>query len=900
MKHTGKRSIRFKHKLAISALAATLAASPIIPGYAVIFGQVGQSVAEAATVTDPAVKMVSETPVTAGAVLRKYVWSGTRNKQAVQANANVIVIDLQNPHVQLDVMTGKNGQFTTRQTVRSMASETGAVAAVNGDYYNVSGEGVPIGGVVSEGELLSSPSYLNGMYAFALTKDNQPIIDTFSFSGTISSDGGFYQYPLAGVNKTTYWTDPNKIHSHQDALYIYTSEWGSKSRANDGATKPTEVLVQDRKVVQIAADTTLDMLAPENGYILRASGKAATFMKDNFKAGDPIYADYQLVPTDASRTYDTRSFQMMIGGHTILVDNGAPATYSRDTSSLNGYRSRTGLGYSQDGRYVYMITVDNRGDSKGMSLSEFQRFMVSIGVWKGLNLDGGGSTQLVARPLGDTAAVLANQTENSTARQVVNGLGVYSIAPQGDLLGLIIQSEEAMFLGEKKTLRLKAYDHYYNPMTIDSAAVKWSASSSIGKFDGAEFTALQPGTIQVTAVGGDGITHSKEIDIIGRQDIHSMRFETQDFIVSAGDSYALPVVIVTVKGVKRTIPADLLDWEFIGFEGEIRAGDNAVTVTKVTDTGAARIIARYDKVSAMLTKSLGVDQLFTDFDTIAMATTTSMTPAEISGRVSQVSGLVVGDPTNKALFFEYNFKEGTGTKALYASFGEDGSGLPIAGEPDRVKMTVMGDGSLNWLRAELVDAAGKSHLVDIANPIDWYGWKTVSADLSPYKMTYPVQLKRVYVASPLQGQDEREATGTIAVDNITFTYKGDLPASTKSVVEMAVGRKSITVNGEKRELEQAPFTENGSTLIPIRFFVDAMGGEVLWDAETQRVSVIRDEHLIELWIGDKMVVVDGKLVESPVTPRLSGGRTLLPLRLISEALGWEVGYEQQTRSITLQ
>src|SRR5690606_11431199 len=121
--------------------------------------------------------------------LRKYVWSGTRNKQAVQANANVIVVDLHNPHVQLDVMTGKNGKFTTRQTVRSMAGETGAVAGVNGDFYNVSGEGVPIGAVVSEGEILSSPSYLDGMYAFALTKDNQPIIDTFSFSGSIASEG---------------------------------------------------------------------------------------------------------------------------------------------------------------------------------------------------------------------------------------------------------------------------------------------------------------------------------------------------------------------------------------------------------------------------------------------------------------------------------------------------------------------------------------------------------------------------------------------------------------------------------------------------------------------------------------------------------------------------------------
>jgi exopolysaccharide biosynthesis protein len=897
-------SLRFKHKLAIAALAATLAATPVIPGYSALFGESIIPTAHAATATAaaaPTIKLVSETPVTAGATLRKYVWNSTRSNKPVQTNANVLVIDLHNPHVQLDVMTGKQDQFTTRQSVRGMANETGAVAGVNGDYYNVSGEGAPIGGVISEGELLSSPSYLSGMYAFALTKDRQPIIDTFTFSGTISSEGGINQYPLAGMNKTTYWTDPAKIHSHQDALYIYTSDWGSKSRANDGATVPTEVLVVDRKVVQIAADSTLDMLVPEDGYILRASGKAATFIKEAFKPGDSIYADYALRPVDQSKTYDTSSFQMMIGGHTILVDNGATTAYSRDVSSLGGNRSRTGLGYSKDGRYIYMITVDNSGDSKGMNLSEFQKFMVSLGVWKGLNLDGGGSTQLVSRPLGETATVNTNQMENSTARLVVNGLGVYTTAPQGDLLGLFIQSEAAMFLGEKKTLRLKAYDQYYNPLAVDSNSVKWTASSNIGHFNGAEFTALQAGTLTVTADGGNQAKQTKDIDIVGRYDIDSMKFETEDFIVAEGDRYELPVVVVTVKGVKRTIPTELLSWEFIGFEGLVKTGDQAVTVTNVTtDDGYARIIARYDGMSAMLTRSLGTDKLFADFNAIQTPVVTSVTPLEVSATINQVTGLIPGEPDNAALFFAYNFKEGTGTKAAYAAFGADGNGLAIEGQPDRMKMNVLGDGSLNWLRAEFIDANQKSYLVDVANPVDWYGWQTESVDLSSYKMSYPITLKRVYVASPEQGQDEREPIGSIGIDDIAFTYKGEIPVAPKSKVEMAVGRTSLTVNGITSKLEQAPITENNSTLIPVRFFVDAMGGEIKWDAKEKRVSVIRDGHLIEMWIGDKMVVVDGKLIESPVAPKLSNGRTLLPLRLISEALGWKVGYEEKTKSITLE
>lgn len=86
---------------------------------------------------------------------------------------------------------------------------------------------------------------------------------------------------------------------------------------------------------------------------------------------------------------------MMIGGHTILVNGGQAATFSRSTSSLGGYRARTALGYSQDGQYAYVIAVEKNDNSAGMSLAELQSFMTDIGVWKGLNLDGGGSTTMV-------------------------------------------------------------------------------------------------------------------------------------------------------------------------------------------------------------------------------------------------------------------------------------------------------------------------------------------------------------------------------------------------------------------------------------------------------------------------------------------------------------------------
>lgn len=886
------------YKILAASVALTLVHAPIVSSIPGSYGIKLQAATAATVVAPPTIKLVEEVPVTAGAKLQKYVWSSTRSNVAVSTDAHVLVIDLNNPNVKLDVMTGVNGQFTKRQTVKGMAKDTSAVAGVNGDYYVVAAEGAPMGGQITNGELMSSPSYLSGMYAFALTKDKKPIIDTFTFNGSITAANG-ETFPLAGVNKTYYQTEPDKVHSHINSIYMYTSAWGSASRANDSYTTPTEVLVVNDVVQQISPKAPLDMIAPDNGYILRSTQKAADYVMANIKVGDKITANYQIAPTDSSKTYDTANFKMMIGGHTILVDQGKTTAFSRDVSSLGGYRSRTGIGYSKDNRYVYIITVDKKDSSMGMSLKEFQSFMVSIGVWKGLNFDGGGSTQMVSRPLGDTSAVVVGQLENGTARQVVNGLGVYTLAPAGALAGMIIQGQQALFLNETSSFALKAYDEYYNPITDGVQDVKWTAVDGTGKgtFDADLFTATKAGTATITAKSG-AIKQQREIEIIGKQQINSMAFDSSEFILSAGESYELPVIVVTVNGVKRTIPSQLLSWEFIGFEGTVTG--NLVHVNSIGKNGVARIIARFDDFSTMLTQSVGTDQLFADFDSLSYALQQQSTPDGVTGTVQITAGLVVGEPTNNVLSFDYNFETaaGAGTKAIYAAFGA--TGVAVEGKPARMQVDVMGDGSLNWLRAEFIDAANKTHMVDIANPIDWFGWESKNVDLVKYDMTYPIKLKRLYVVNPELGQDEREPLGVVATDNIVFQYAGELEPLPNVQVQMAIDRATLTVNGQQMKLDQAPTLVNGTTMIPVRFFVDAMGGQLAWDAKKQRVTVIRDNHLVEMWINDAEVIVDGQRVTSLEPPKIMKGRTMLPLRLISEALGWKVGWDQSTKSITLE
>jgi trimeric autotransporter adhesin len=862
---------------------------------ALVIQTVNISIIPAAHAASSGLKLISEQSITSGAIHKKYVWEIERKGQPAQVSAQVIEVDLHNPYVLVDTMAGTGGQFTKKQTIREMAVDTGAVAAVNGDFYNTKAEGVPMGPQVMNHEMLATPPYLPGFYSFAITADRKPIVDLFTYEGNIITKDGA-SYPLGGINKTYYWFEPSGQHSHIDGLFMYTNAWGQVDRSNDGVTYPTEVLVQNNIITEIAPSGIINMVAPKDGYILRAAGKADEFVREHMKVGDPITADYQVLAQDPNKSYDATQFQMMIGGHTILVDEGKPAAFSREVSSLGGNRSRTAIGYSKDERFVYLITADNAGDSKGLSMTELQKLMIEIGVWKGINLDGGGSTQLVTRPLGEFQVQLSNTPEFGSERKVVNGVGVYSIAPKGTVSGIKVSGNTTLFIGEKQSFSMKAYDEYFNPVDANQMPVQWTLDQPIGLMNGNELTTSASGTSKLTVRSGNAVS-SVDIEVIGKEQVAAMRVMAANPILSENSSYRLPVEITTQKGITRTVPPERIDWEWIGFEGKME-GDRLTIQSVDPQATQAHAIANYDGYRAIYTFAVGEQRLWADFDEKSYPITFNGYPSEVTGIADQVVGLPEQPSGNKALYIRYDFTKGTGSKAAYALFGE--KGIPVEGEPHMVKMKIMGDNSLNWIRAEIVDAKGTLHRVNISNEVNWYGWKTVIADLSEYLMAYPITFKRLYVVNPEQGQDEREATGRTAFDDITFLYESQAALDVKNQVKMAVNKKSLTVNGKGMTIDQAPIIIQERTMVPVRLLVEAMGGQVDWRDEDRRVTVRKGDHLIDMWIDNKTLIVDGNRIDYDVAPMIVNDRTMLPLRLIAESLGWKVGWEDSSMSITLE
>ncbi|MEN6388740.1 MAG: stalk domain-containing protein [Candidatus Cryosericum sp.] len=132
-------------------------------------------------------------------------------------------------------------------------------------------------------------------------------------------------------------------------------------------------------------------------------------------------------------------------------------------------------------------------------------------------------------------------------------------------------------------------------------------------------------------------------------------------------------------------------------------------------------------------------------------------------------------------------------------------------------------------------------------------------------------------------------------------------ASTATVVKLWIGNPTMTINGTSTAIDAQgtkPVITEGRTLVPIRAVIEAFGGSVSWEPTTRKVTVTLAKNTLDLWIGKAQASLNGQArpIDSAnprVLPVITGGRTMLPLRFVTESLGIEVQYEAATKMITL-
>lgn len=111
------------------------------------------------------------------------------------------------------------------------------------------------------------------------------------------------------------------------------------------------------------------------------------------------------------------------------------------------------------------------------------------------------------------------------------------------------------------------------------------------------------------------------------------------------------------------------------------------------------------------------------------------------------------------------------------------------------------------------------------------------------------------------------------------------------VVRLWMGRDYMEQNGEQVALEAAPFvTDAGRSFVPLRALGEAIGAEFTWDNAAKRVTYLRDGRTLELRVGSAYIVVNGKTLPIDAPPQLVNDRVFVPIRVISENLGFAVNW----------
>lgn len=115
-----------------------------------------------------------------------------------------------------------------------------------------------------------------------------------------------------------------------------------------------------------------------------------------------------------------------------------------------------------------------------------------------------------------------------------------------------------------------------------------------------------------------------------------------------------------------------------------------------------------------------------------------------------------------------------------------------------------------------------------------------------------------------------------------------------------IGQSYYYINAKKFKMDVAPIIQNGRTFLPVRYVAEGLGAEsIKWIPEEKKIRVVYKKKVVEMILNNKVAMVDGQLKQIDEAPFIDNGRTLVPLRFLGESLGCEVNWNPKTKCVTL-
>jgi hypothetical protein len=609
------------------------------------------------------------------------------------------------------------------ETVGSMAKRTGAVAGINGDYFDIGNTYRPQNIVVRGGVLLQLPYK---RYALAITRDGYPHIAEFTFTGELEIAQRTMQ--LDGIDELP---PPN------GGVSLLTPQYG-RVRPHDNVTLLTLALLQGTPpLARYRVTAVADNLSPQPPGYYVAIGPSDYGVIDIPQPGAVVAASGDLAPLPLG------SISTAIGGGPLILHDGA---WYDDGDGPSGHEFSkripcSGAAIAPDGR-LFLIEVDGRQSelSVGLKRPEFAALMRSLGGTEGLALDGGGSSTIVVRRLGDSDSAVANSPSDGIERPVGDGLFVYSTAAAGPAVRLVTRPNVVRTVtGAEIPLRVAAVDAA-NHVTAVPAPLRASVEPArLGRFRNGAFVANHPGSGRLV-LRDNGLHGTVTIDVAATPAL--TRISPARPNVDPNATIALRAQAYDLHGYPLALPS-LLRWSanagFIDRNGHYRAG-----------THNARVSVRVGRTVASARITVGSHDVALPF-----ADRSRFVTVPHGGHGS----LAKGEGCRSCVRLTFAF--GSNERAAYA-MGD----VPLPPDTIGLAFDVEDDGSAARLRIALRNAINEDILLD-ATQLGDPGWRTVV-------VRFPVgtdasHLHAIYVLPP---KGIELSDGSIVVRNVRAVVAG--------------------------------------------------------------------------------------------------------------------------------
>ncbi|MEU7844055.1 phosphodiester glycosidase family protein [Micromonospora sp. NPDC049114] len=342
----------------------------------------------------------------------------------------LLTADLRRNRVSVDLLHPDT--VAQRQVVSAMTNAQGAIAGVNGDFFNISEThagvaptGSSSGPEIADGEQLkfavpTAQRFGPGLAPGTSTRDvfgvgvnGEARVDTLSLTGEVRS--GPHAIALSGLNQYALPVG---------GVGLFTSAWGTASRVrstcgsdtsrNDPCSTRTYEVTVRRGVVSAVGRTPGAGAIPADTQVLVGREGGADAL-DDLAVGDRVTVHEKLASAGAPK------LTFAVGGAPILRDGVPLAGLDTRTAAV-----RSAAGVSPDGRTVYLVALAGRAPaSAGLTIAELADVLRALGAHAAVNLDGGGSTTVAVREPGQAAATARNSPSDGTERAVANGVGIF-------------------------------------------------------------------------------------------------------------------------------------------------------------------------------------------------------------------------------------------------------------------------------------------------------------------------------------------------------------------------------------------------------------------------------------------------------------------------------------------